>query len=82
MTAPAIGHRPPPAGAWVRHALTAVAHLVAAATGAWFSYGFGLRIGGPAMGLLLAVNAAVMAAMLVDAAADAVSAYLRPRRRL
>lgn len=82
MNAPALERRSSPARSWMRQALPALAHLAAAATGAWFSYGFGLRIGGPAMGLLLAVNAAVMAAMLVDAAADAVEAYLRPRRRL
>lgn len=82
MNAPARIRRPGPAGLPIRTLLTPLLHVAAAAACAWYSWGFGARIGGPAMGLLLAVNAAVMAVVLLDAAGDAAAAYLRPRRRL
>lgn len=45
---------------------------------AWWGWGFGQRIGGAPMGVLAALNCAVMAALLLDAAIDRLSA-LRTR---
>lgn len=47
-----------------------IAQLAVALAAAWWGWGFGLRIGGAPMGVLAALNCAVMAALLLDAAID------------
>ena len=63
--------------ALVRPALKAVVYLGAALLAAGFSFDFGLRAGGTVVAVIAALNGAVFATILVDAALDA----LRRRRR-
>jgi hypothetical protein len=51
---------------------------LAAAGGAWFSFRFGQQIGSPLVGVLAAVNGAVMCALMTSALLDRLS---RLRRR-
>lgn len=52
----------------------------AAAAGAYLSYGFGLRIGGPLMGVVAACNGALMGLLMAGAACD-LAARWRQRSR-
>ena len=63
--------------ALVRPALKALVYLGAALLAAGFSFDFGLRAGGTVVAVIAALNGAVFATILVDAALDA----LRRRRR-
>ena len=47
-----------------------VAHGAAMAAGAWYSFDFGVQIGGPGIGALAALNGAVISALMVGAAID------------
>jgi hypothetical protein len=42
----------------------------AGAAGAWYSFGFGVQIGGVAMGFVAAANGAAMASLLASAVLD------------
>jgi hypothetical protein len=57
--------------ALTRLALTSLIYIAAAAAGAGFSFEFGLRAGGPWLAVIAALNGAVFATVLVDAALDA-----------
>jgi hypothetical protein len=53
-----------------RRWLPRLASLLAAAVGAIYSYGFGALIGGPLVGVVLALNGAVFGSMLAGALVD------------
>ena len=53
-----------------RRWLPRLASLLAAAVGAIYSYGFGALIGGPLVGVVLALNGAVCGAVLAGALVD------------
>jgi hypothetical protein len=57
--------------ALTRLALTSLLYIAAAAAGAGFSFDFGLRAGGPWLAMIAALNGAVFATVMVDAALDA-----------
>jgi len=57
--------------ALVRPALKALAYLGAALLAAGFSFDFGLRAGGTVVAVIAALNGAVFATILLDAALDA-----------
>jgi hypothetical protein len=57
--------------ALARLALTSLLYIAAAAAGAGFSFDFGLRAGGPWLAVIAALNGAVFATVMVDAALDA-----------
>jgi uncharacterized membrane protein len=48
-------------------ALYALVYLVAGSLGAWWGYGFGMRMGGSWFALLAALNGAVFSSVLADA---------------
>jgi hypothetical protein len=52
----------------LRLALGWTLNMAAAAAGAWFSWGFGLAIGGWPMAALASINGALISALLVNAA--------------
>ena len=64
--------------ALVRPVLKALAYLGVALLAAGFSFDFGLRAGGTVVAVIAALNGAVFATLLVDAAFDA-SRRRRPR---
>lgn len=64
--------------ALLRPALHTVVYLGAAMTAAGFSFDFGLRAGGTVVGVIAAVNGAVFATILMDAASDAWRRRRRP----
>jgi hypothetical protein len=45
-------------------------NLVATLVVAWYSFLFGLQLGGPFMGVVVAVNAAVMCSLLISGLVD------------
>lgn len=53
------------------------ASLLAALVGGWFAFGFGLQIGGVAMGAMTALCGAVATALLVSSTAETAGALLR-----
>lgn len=62
-----------PAHVWLSRAVQALAALA----GLYFGYNIGSRISGPGMGVVMALNAAVCAALLVAVPAN----WVRRRRR-
>ena len=64
----------------VRPLLTALLYLAVAAAGAGLSFDFGLRAGGAVLGFIAALNGAVFATILVDAARDAWRRRVNPAR--
>lgn len=58
------------AAARLRELASWVAHGAAMAAGAWYSFDFGVQIGGPGIGALAALNGAVISALMVGAAID------------
>lgn len=57
-------------GARLRDMVSWLSHGAAMAAGAWYSFGFGVQIGGPGIGALAALNGAVISALMVGAALD------------
>ena len=53
-----------------QRALLWLVHLVAAAAGMYYSYGFGSTISGPVFGVVLALNGAVFCSIVVGALID------------
>jgi hypothetical protein len=51
----------------------------AALAGAWFSYDFGVLLGGPLMGVVVAINGAAMCSLLASALLDRLAAARGPR---
>jgi hypothetical protein len=65
-----------PAQRWLLRALQALA----AALGALYGYDIGSRVSGPGMGVVMAANAAVFAALLTSAATEPILRLLARRR--
>lgn len=49
------------------------ATLVAGAVGLWYGYGFGVRLSGTLLGLVLAVNCAALCSLVADALLERVA---------
>lgn len=61
-----------------RRWLPRLASLLAAAAGAIYSYGFGALIGGPLVGVVLALNGAACGAVLAGALVDRLCSLWAP----
>lgn len=67
----------PTAARWAAATLS----LIAAAVAGWFGYGAGLQMGGWGLALVMAVNAAVIAALLAGSVVRRAGAWLLRRAR-
>jgi hypothetical protein len=78
-------HADTPAASPARRWLPRLASLLAAVAGANYSYDFGALIGGPLVGLVLALNGAVFGSVLAGALAERLCSWwtasnTQPRR--
>jgi hypothetical protein len=65
----------------LRRSLVALAYGVSALVGIVAGYGFGHRIGGPLIGVVVSLNAAVFCSILVGAAAERMCGRATPGPR-
>ena len=72
--------RPSSAGPLITRGIIALVYLAGAALGAVFSFGFGLQIGGPLMGVVTAVTGAMFCTILISGAIDQLLRWLRSGR--